>query len=94
MVNLQQTGLRRCICTRLHLVPNQETQMFLVSRLLTYHSSILVFPHSIETNCFATRQEERFKQIASVTMVISGNSRLLMLEVPITQWYVTPSLSE
>lgn len=42
----------------------------------------------------AIHQDRRsFKQIASVTMVITGNSRLLMPNMPITLWYVTPSLS-
>lgn len=44
------------------------------------------------TNYLSPRQEH-LKQIASVTMVISGNSRLLMPNVPITLWYATPSLS-
>lgn len=44
------------------------------------------------TNYLSLRQEHS-KQIASVTMVITGNSRLLMPNVPITVWYVTPSLS-
>lgn len=38
-------------------------------------------------------RQENFQQIASVTLVITGNSRLLMPNVPITSWYVTPSLS-
>lgn len=47
---------------------------------------------SSPSNYLSPRQEH-LKQIASVTMVISGNSRLLMPNVPITLWYATPSLS-
>lgn len=44
------------------------------------------------TNHLSPRRE-LFKEIASVTMVITGNSRLFMPNMPITSWYVTPSLS-
>ncbi len=44
------------------------------------------------TNYLSPRQQI-FKQIASVTMVITGNSRLLMPNVPITMWFVAPLVS-
>lgn len=51
------------------------------------------FPSQSRWTNYLSLRQENSKQIASVTMVITGNSRLLMPNVPIAVWYVTPSLS-